>query len=268
LLRLPSRNVKYPARALPIPTASPPSYYDDAYAKKTDLVDIPFYVDLAKKMGGTGRVLLPTARAGAQIHGVDNSKPMIRSLTAHLQQETEEVRKRVTLSEGDMRNFRLNQKFALVTIPFHPMQHMYTVEDQLRALQTAASHLRDNGILAFDVFFPKFDKIDTGIGEEFLELEWPLRASPTRRVQRYFRKESVDKVNQTFSATFLFRTYEGEKLIAEETEPLKMSYYAYPQLRALFLLADLEIVEEYGSFSKKPLTNDATDMVFLLKRST
>ncbi len=45
-------------------------YYDDAYAKKTDLVDLPFYLALAKKSGGpvleigcgTGRVLLPIAK--------------------------------------------------------------------------------------------------------------------------------------------------------------------------------------------------------------
>ena len=49
-------------------------YYDGAYAVKADLVDLPFYVDLAKKFGGpvleigcgTGRVLLPIARQGIE----------------------------------------------------------------------------------------------------------------------------------------------------------------------------------------------------------
>jgi hypothetical protein len=35
----------------------------------------------------------------------------------------------------------------------------------------------------------------------------------------------------------------------------------------LFLLAGLEVVEEYGSFAKTQLDNNATDMVFLLKRA-
>jgi hypothetical protein len=60
-------------------------YYDGAYAVKADLVDLPFYVDLATKFGGpvleigcgTGRVLLPIARQGIEIHGVDNSLPML-----------------------------------------------------------------------------------------------------------------------------------------------------------------------------------------------
>jgi len=60
-------------------------YYDEAYATKEDLQDLEFYVDLAKANGGsvlelacgTGRILLPIARQGISIHGVDNSLPML-----------------------------------------------------------------------------------------------------------------------------------------------------------------------------------------------
>ncbi len=78
----------------------------------------------------------------------------------------------------------------------------------------------------------------------------------------------MDKINQNFTATFIFRTYQGQRLVQEETEPVRMSYYTYPHLRALFLLAGLEIVEEYGSFEKTPLNNEAEQMIFVLKRSS
>ena len=63
-------------------------YYDGAYAAKQDLVDLPFYLDLAEQTVGpileiacgTGRVLLPIARKGIEIHGVDNSRPMLKIL--------------------------------------------------------------------------------------------------------------------------------------------------------------------------------------------
>ena len=57
-------------------------------------------------------------------------------------------------------------------------------------------------------------------------------------------------------------------LINEETAPLKMSYYTYPHLQALFLLAGLEIVEGYGSCEKAPLDNESKEMVFVLQRQT
>jgi SAM-dependent methyltransferase len=247
-------------------------HYDAAYATKQDLVDLPFYVDLAKASGGpmleiacgTGRVLLPVAREGIAIEGVDNSLPMLRILKSHIEKEPSGVRRRITLHEGDMRHFRLRKRFPLVIIPFRPLQHMYSVDDQLKALTTAAFHLQKKGTLAFDVFYPKMELISSGIGQEIVDLEW--QANSDSIVRRYFRKDSVDKINQVFSFTFIFRTYQGDNLVHEESEPFKLSYYTYPHLKALFRLARLEPVAEYGSFAKTPMDNTAEQMIFLLKR--
>ncbi len=250
-------------------------YYDAAYAAKQDLVDLPFYLDLATQSRGpvleiacgTGRVLLPIARKGIEICGVDNSLPMLKILKEHFAREPQEVRQLVTVQEGDMRTFCLNRKFPLVMIPFRPMQHMFTVEDQVAALRTAAAHLTDQGTLAFDVFYPKFEMIWTKIGEEVPEMEWSPSSDRTKIVRRFFRKDSIDKINQIFSFTFIFRTYQAGELIQEETEPFRLCYYTYPHLRALFLLAGLEPIAEYGSFAKTPLDDTAEQMIFLLRKS-
>ncbi len=251
-------------------------YYEGAYAAKQDLVDLPFYRELAEQIGGqileiacgTGRVLLPIARQGIDIHGVDNSQPMLKILRDRLAAEPSDVRQRVTLFEGDMRNFRLDAQYPLVIIPFRPMQHMLTLHDQVSALTTAASHLSNTGILAFDVFYPKFEMLTARMGEEVPEMEWTPSSDPTTVVRRYFRKESVDKINQIFSFTFIYRTFRDGELILEETEAFKLSYFTYPHLRALFLLAGLEPVAEYGSFAKAPLDNNAEQMIFLLRKAS
>lgn len=251
-------------------------YYEGAYAAMQDLTDIPFYLDMAKRVGGsvlelacgTGRVLLPIARKGIVIHGVDNSMPMLNILKKNLEQETQPVRELVAISSGDIRSFRSRQKYPLVIIPFRPLQHMHSVEDQLAALKTAAFHLEEKGVLAFDVFYPNFDLLFSGMGEERLEIEWRLSSNPAKTVRRYYRKESVDKINQTFTLTYIFRTYQSGKLIAEEAELLKMSYYTYPHLRALFLLAELKVLEEYGSFEKMPLDNNSQQMIFVLGKGS
>ena len=75
-------------------------YYDEAYSTKEDLDDFEFYVDIAKANGGpvlelacgTGRILLPIAREGISIHGVDNSVPMLNVLQDKLQHEVKDVR--------------------------------------------------------------------------------------------------------------------------------------------------------------------------------
>jgi hypothetical protein len=166
-----------------------------------------------------------------------------------------------------MRNFRAQQKYSLVIIPFRPLQHMYKVEDQLAALRTAAFHLREGGVLVFDVYHPRFEKINSNFGQEVLEMEWTDPADPGKVIRRYYRKDSHDKIHQNIRLTFIFRTWQGDELMREETEGLQMSYYTYPHLRALFMLAGLEVREEYGSFSKAPLDNNADEMIFLLKKA-
>jgi SAM-dependent methyltransferase len=248
-------------------------YYDGAYSNMPRLVDAPFYLEMAKELEGpvleigcgTGRVLLPIAREGIEIQGVDNSAPMLSVLREKLSHEEVSVRERVSLYAGDMREFRLHRKFRLVTMPFRPMQHMYKVADQVRALTSAAAHVADGGLLAFDVFYPKFDKLALGTGVEMLEAEWSPPASPGTIIRRWYRKEDLDKIKQILTLTFIFRTYRDDQLVSEESETLKMSYYTYPHLRALFLLAGLEPVAEYGSFERTPLDNNAEEMIFLLR---
>ena len=250
-------------------------YYDEAYATLEDLRDLQFYLEMARRTGGpvlelacgTGRVLLPIAQQGLRIDGVDSSPAMLDQLQQKLARAPQYVRELAATSLGDLRSYRSERKYALVIIPFRPLQHMYTVQDQLAALNTAAFHLASGGLLAFDVFYPRFESLLAGLGEETLELQWTRKNDPTTSVRRYLRKESVDKINQNFSAQFVYRTYRDDKLIKEETAPLKMSYYTYPHLRALFLLTGLDIVEEYGSCEKAPLDNDSREMVFVLQRS-
>ena len=249
-------------------------HYDAAYSVKEDLVDRDFYLDLANEYGGpvlefgcgTGRITLPLARQGVEVTGMDASHAMLEVLRAKLAKECESVRRRTRVIEGDFRTYYLGDQFSLVVIPFRPMQHMYTTEDQLATLQNAGRHLADDGIFAFDVFNPSFDKILSGVGEEYLDLEWPAQDGTDRMVRRYFVKDEIDLINLNFSGRFIFRLCEGDKVLSEEMQPLKMSFYTYPHLKALFCAAGLESVEEFGSFDRKPIGPEEPEMIFLLKR--
>ena len=199
-------------------------HYDAAYSVKEDLVDRDFYLDLANEYGGpvlefgcgTGRITLPLARQGVDVTGLDASHSMLEVLRAKIAKEHESVRRRTRVIEGDFRTHYLGDQFSLVVIPFRPMQHMYTPEDQLAALQNARKHLADDGVLAFDVFNPSFAKILTGVGEEYLELEWPAQDGSDRMVRRYFVKDEIDLINLNFSGRFIFRLCEGDKVLSEE----------------------------------------------------
>ena len=70
-----------------------------------DRPDVDFYVEAAKDSGGpvlevgcgTGRILLPTARAGIPITGLDLSEYMLDVCRGELEKESKEVQDRVSL---------------------------------------------------------------------------------------------------------------------------------------------------------------------------
>lgn len=247
-------------------------YYDQAYAAKSDLVDEGFYLGLAEDLGGnvlevgcgTGRILLPTARQGSRVHGLDKSPSMLSVLRRKIAQEPSDVRQRIAVHEGDMRTFELADRFRLITIPFRAIQHMYTLDDQLAALRNVALHLEPEGRFVFDVFFPKLDRIWAGVGEEVHELEWDTGDGHV--IRRAFLKEEINKVDQWFRGRFIFRTYQGDELVRTEEASIQMAYMTYPQCHALFRLAGLRLVDEWGSFERTPLDNDAEQMIFALGR--
>ena len=246
-------------------------YYDEAYQAKKGLVDQDFYLETARGNGGpvlelgcgTGRILLPIARAGVEIWGVDLSPSMLSILQEKMSAEPEAVKAKARFIEDDIRSVDLQKTFPLVIIPFRALQHMYTVDDQIAALTSAKRHLAEDGLLVFDVFNPRFDLLTMGGGSEIREMAWP--AGTNTEVVRFFKKGDLDSVRQVYNGSFIFRTYRDGKLISEEDTPFEMGYYTHPQLQLLFKITGLDVVESFGSFDKKPLRQGASEMIFLLK---
>ena len=104
-------------------TAELAAIYDAIYADRDDAA---FWQAMAAAAGegpilelgcGTGRVLLPLARAGYEITGLDLAADMIDRCRAKLRAEPPEVRARVRLLVADMTSFDLGRRFALITVP-------------------------------------------------------------------------------------------------------------------------------------------------------
>jgi len=127
-----------------------------------DRANATSFVEMAQTAGGPvlevgcgiGRVLIPIARAGEEITGLDLSPSMLAVCRHNLAQESTETQARVRLVEGDMRDFDLTQQFALITLPFRPFQHLETAEDQIACLNTIHRHLAPGGRVVLDLFNP------------------------------------------------------------------------------------------------------------------
>jgi SAM-dependent methyltransferase len=174
--------------------------------------DVGFWVESAQEAGGpvlevgcgTGRVLIPTARAGIEIVGLDLSPHMLDVCRSRLAEEPLAVRSKVQLVEGDMRRFDLGRSFNLVTAPFRAFQHLTTVEDQLECLASIRRHLIDGGLLVLDLFNPSLEAlVNTPFGEEIGE-EPEFSTPDGRRVVRRFKLVSRDRAEQVSQMELIY----------------------------------------------------------------
>jgi len=174
--------------------------------------DIRFYTELCRSSGGsvlevgcgTGRTLIPCARAGAEITGLDLSEDMLSFCGRQVAMETEDVRNRITLVRGNMTSFDLKRRFSLITTPFRSFQHLATVEDQLSALRCIHSHLAPGGTFVLDIFDPDLEILaDTGRAQEFGE-EQPFCMENGSQVTVSYKNPSVDTVMQIVHCQMIF----------------------------------------------------------------
>jgi SAM-dependent methyltransferase len=235
------------------------AFYDwtPAYAARPD---VAFYVAAADDSGGpvlelgcgTGRVLLPTARAGHEVVGLDSSAAMAAECRRKLAAETEAVRDRVTLVAGDMRAFDLERAFALVTIPFRPFQHLLTVADQLACLASIRRHLAPGGTLVFDVFNPSLTALtDPARLEPFPDGE-PFELPDGRRVARYARFATRDLCTQVLGVELIHEVTAADGTIRRVVDALPMRYYFRFELEHLLSRAGFAVTACYGGFDRRP----------------
>jgi SAM-dependent methyltransferase len=179
--------------------------YDHEYKRRRD--DVRWYRTLAKKelgkpgagkaileLGcGSGRTLIPLARDGWRVTGVDASQKMLDRCQARLARVAGAD---VQLVRGDFREIALGRRFPLVICPFNAFMHLYSREDVERFLAVVRAHLAPGGLFAFDVLNP--------------DLAW-LSRDPTRRWARTrFRHPRTGKI--TYYSTSL--TYDAALQIA------------------------------------------------------
>lgn len=178
-------------------------YYDLIYGNPYEGEDIAFYLEMAKaspgpvlEMGcGTGRVLLPLARAGIAMWGVDCSIAMLEELCAALKREDRSLRERVTVLQADIRWVDAGCRFPLIIAPGNVLHSFPDRRDQRAWFRNVRRHLAPGGVFCFDLF--QFDYRRLSLSPE----EWQLDFSRTdvssgRAVRSYSRCEHDAEAQQ------------------------------------------------------------------------
>jgi SAM-dependent methyltransferase len=94
---------------------------------------------------GGGTLLLPLARAGHAVTGLDLSKAMLGRVRGRLADEPAEVRDRVELVRADMSDFDLGRTFPLVILADNSFRELETREELLACLRAIRRHVAPGG---------------------------------------------------------------------------------------------------------------------------
>ena len=214
--------------------------YDEMYPLRAD---VGATVDaLAKLAGdgpalelgiGTGRVALPLAARGVEVHGIDASESIVAQMRAKPGGNA------IPVTIGDFSEFSINadkqlKRFNLVYVVFNTLFQATSQEAQVQCFQSVAAHLTDGGVFLVEAFVP-----DT---TRFVRNQ-NVSAGRVEDDAVSFDVSRHDPVNQLVTSQHLFISEAGVKLY-----PVQVRYSWPSELDLMAQLAGMRLRERWGGW--------------------
>jgi SAM-dependent methyltransferase len=244
--------------------------WGDLYAGE----DITFYRRLAAaspgpmlEMGcGTGRVLLPLARAGAVMYGMDNSLAMLEQLCARLRREDRAVQDRVTVVHGDIRRDDAGCRFPLIIAAGNVLHSFSERRDQRAWLRNVRRHLIPGGEFCFDLFQFDYQRLTSPPDSWRLDVE-RFDAGSGQRIRCYSRCEHEPEF-QRFRVDFRWEVVNGcGTTLRKESASMMQRWFTRGELENLLELEGLQVADYWGSFGREPFGRGSQQQVVRAVRS-
>jgi len=239
----------------------PASRYYDLFASRDD---IEFYKELACEhrrkaldVGvGTGRVALELARAGVTVWEIDNSRYMLNVARRKMRRESAFVRGRVVLRYGDMRDFRLHEKFPFGYIASSTFEHCITDGDQKKCLTSIFNALERKGTLAFDISQPAKGKPDAS---------WWVDRSEPRKGEEVVRTifSRRNPLTNLVCLNLFFDVYRKGALENRYYECGEARISSKQEIESLLKDVGFEICDVYGDFDKSSHGDGSRRAIFI-----
>ena len=212
--------------------------YDDAYTELPTEQTVEFLAELAgsgpvlELAIGTGRVALPLAARGVDVHGIDASESMV----ARLREKPGGDRIPVTM--GEMSEVAIEGRYSLVYLVFNTFFGLLTQEDQVRCFRNVSVRLTDDGVFVLEAFVPDLARFDRG-----------QRVS-TDQVGTDRVRINVDRHHSTEQRVDSAHVLVGEEGV--KIYPVRIRYAFPPELDLMAQLAGLRLRERFGDWQREP----------------
>jgi SAM-dependent methyltransferase len=218
-----------------------------------------FYTEEARRLGapvlelacGTGQLLLPIARAGLRVVGLDLSPAMLSTARDRLREASAPAE----VVQGDMRTFELGESFALIFVARNSLLHLHSTEDLLACFRTVRRHLRPGGAFIFDIFNPSVHLLARPAQVRFpvMQIHHPERGEVAIEAEGvYDAAAQVKREKWYFSAP-------GEPDFW--SAPLEVRIVFPQELTLLLAAGGFRMEARYGNFSRETFQSSSMRQV-------
>ncbi len=188
---------------------------------------------------GTGRIALPLAMKGIEVHGIELSHAMIGKLAEKTGGD------RISVTQGDFATTLCGGSFALVYLIFNTIMNLTTQEQQVRCFENAASHLEPGGSFVIEVMIPALQLLPHGQTNhvfDFRDDRWGI--------------DTYDVASQSLRSHHL-------RICNQRVELSSIPFrYVWPsELDLMARIANLKLKARWGSWKKEPFTNTSRSHV-------
>lgn len=195
---------------------------------------------------GTGRLALPLAERGLEVHGIDGSEEMLALL------RNKPGGAGMALKAGDFADTRMEGSFSLVVLAINTIFALPTQDAQVRCFQNAARHLGEGGVFVIEAYVldPR-----TAVGRPVLTPRFITAERVELQVARY------DPVAQTMARTLVHLHEAGVRLV-----PANDRYASPAELDLMARLAGLCLRHRFGGWREEPFASSSDSHVSVYER--
>jgi SAM-dependent methyltransferase len=216
---------------------------DEAVACLADLAGAGPVLELGI---GTGRLALPLAARGLEVHGIDASQAMIDKLRAKPGGDD------IPITIGDFADVDVDGSFPLVFIAFNTFFALSDVETQQRCFTNVTARLGPGGRFVIGAFVPDTSRFERNQHLEVQAVEVDgARLSASRH----------DPENQRVDALIMWISNDGVR-----TWPARLRYSYPEELDAMAAAAGLALEHRWGGWTREPFEDDSPYQVSVYVR--
>jgi len=224
------------------------------------------YARLARERGGvllelgcgTGRLVVPLARTGIEVWGLDRYGDMLDACRAKLEGEPPGVRDRVHLVEGDSRDFALARTFPLITAPCNFLDNLLEADDLRQTLRCVARHLAPGGLFVIDSSAPDLPAMVAADGREQVGA-FTHPGTGRRLVSRFTPR--FDFVRQVETDEITVEECEGPAVVRRARTTMTVTWHHPREIEGALVAAGFDVAGPYGTADRKPMRDAGGDMV-------